>query len=83
MEGKTDMFWAQGDFGYIKQEVDSMMDLCTPNTKLTEVNKFLVSRLVNIINQTLNVVVSRAINNLTKLKGKNKFLNFNVRVRRG
>ena len=47
MEGKTDMFWAQGDFGYIKQEVDSMMDLCTPNTKLTEVNKFLVSHLVN------------------------------------
>ena len=30
MEAKHDMFWKQGDFGYVKQEVDSMLYLCHP-----------------------------------------------------
>ena len=30
MEEKTELFWKQGDFGYVKQEVDSTMLLCAP-----------------------------------------------------
>ena len=30
MEEKHDTFWTQGDFGYVKQEIDSMMQLCYP-----------------------------------------------------
>ena len=30
MEAKTELFWTQGDFGYVKQELDSMTELCTP-----------------------------------------------------
>lgn len=33
LEEKHETFWRQGDFGYIKQEVDSMMQLCTPQQK--------------------------------------------------
>ena len=34
MEGKHEEFWNQGDFGYVKKEVDSMMTLCKPRTKV-------------------------------------------------
>ena len=30
MEEKHDTFWTQGDFGYVKQEIDSIMQLCYP-----------------------------------------------------
>lgn len=30
LEEKHEMFWRQGDFGYIKQEMESMMQLCYP-----------------------------------------------------
>ena len=30
MEEKHNLFWTQGDFGYVKQEVDSMLQLCYP-----------------------------------------------------
>lgn len=30
LEEKHDIFWRQGDFGYIKQEVDTMIRLCYP-----------------------------------------------------
>lgn len=34
MEGKHEEFWNQGDFGYVKKEVDSMMTLCKPKKKV-------------------------------------------------
>ena len=34
MEDKHMLFWNQGDFGYVKQEVDSMMALCMPKQKV-------------------------------------------------
>ena len=34
MEGKHEEFWRQGDFGYVKKEVDSMMNLCKPQNKV-------------------------------------------------
>jgi len=34
IEGKRAMFWTQGDFGYMKQEMDSMMALCRPKQKV-------------------------------------------------
>ena len=34
IEGKHEEFWNQGDFGYVKKEVDSMMTLCKPQTKV-------------------------------------------------
>ena len=34
MEGKHEEFWNQGDFGYVKKEVDSMMTLCKPLAKV-------------------------------------------------
>jgi hypothetical protein len=34
MEGKHEEFWKQGDFGYVKKEVDSMMTLCKPKKKV-------------------------------------------------
>ena len=42
MEGKHHMFWTQGDFGYVKQEVDSMMALCVPKQKV-RFRKFVVN----------------------------------------
>lgn len=30
MAGKHEEFWKQGDFGYVKKEMDSMMTLCKP-----------------------------------------------------
>ena len=33
IEEKHDMFWRQGDFGYAKQVVDTMMALCYPQQK--------------------------------------------------
>lgn len=35
MEGKHEEFWRQGDFGYVKKEVDSMMTLCKPQAKVS------------------------------------------------
>lgn len=37
MEEKHHEFWMQGDFGYVKKEMDSMMTLCTPNTEVGKV----------------------------------------------
>ena len=34
MEGKHELFWNQGDFGYVKGVVDSMMTLCKPKSKV-------------------------------------------------
>ena len=34
MEGKHEEFWNQGDFDYVKKEVDSMMTLCKPQSKV-------------------------------------------------
>lgn len=34
MKGKHEKFWEQGDFGYVKKEVDSMMTLCKPKKKV-------------------------------------------------
>ncbi len=34
MAGKHEEFWKQGDFGYIKKEIDSMMTLCKPKKKV-------------------------------------------------
>ena len=34
MDGKHEVFWEQGDFGYAKKEVDSMMTLCKPKKKV-------------------------------------------------
>ena len=34
MEEKHEMFWRQGDFGYVKDVVDSMMTLCKPQAKV-------------------------------------------------
>jgi len=34
MEEKHEMFWHQGDFGYVKDVVDSMMTLCKPQAKV-------------------------------------------------
>lgn len=33
MEEKHETYWRQGDFGYVKQEVESMMQLCSPQQK--------------------------------------------------
>ena len=30
LEEKGEQFWYQGDFGYVKQVVDSLMELCAP-----------------------------------------------------
>ena len=49
MEGKMDLFWTQGDFGYIKKEVDSLTHVCSPNSKeeiSTQIAK--VGALVNL-----------------------------------
>ena len=35
MDGKHEEFWRQGDFGYVKKEVDSMMNLCQPKKKVS------------------------------------------------
>ena len=35
MEEKHELFWKQGDFGYVKDVVDSMMTLCKPQAKVT------------------------------------------------
>ena len=35
MDGKHEEFWKQGDFGYVKKEVDSMMTLCKPQAKVS------------------------------------------------
>ena len=35
MKGKHERFWEQGDFGYVKKEVDSMMTLCKPKKKVS------------------------------------------------
>ena len=34
MEEKHELFWKQGDFGYVKDVVDSMMTLCKPQAKV-------------------------------------------------
>lgn len=34
IDGKTEEFWRQGDFGYVKKELDSMMVLCKPKEKV-------------------------------------------------
>ena len=34
MEGKREMFWKQGDFGYVKDVVDSLVVLCKPKSKV-------------------------------------------------
>ena len=34
MAGKHEEFWKQGDFGYVKKEMDSMMTLCKPQNKV-------------------------------------------------
>ena len=34
MEGKHEEFWNQGDFGYVKKELDTMMTLCKPIAKV-------------------------------------------------
>ena len=34
MEGKHEEFWKQGDFGYVKKEIDSMMVLCKAKKKV-------------------------------------------------
>lgn len=31
MEDKMNLFWKQGDFGYVKNEVDSMIQFCSPS----------------------------------------------------
>ncbi len=30
MEGKHEMFWKQGDFGYVKDVKDSLITMCEP-----------------------------------------------------
>ena len=36
MDGKHEEFWRQGDFGYVKKEVDSIMTLCKPQAKVSQ-----------------------------------------------
>ena len=36
MDGKLQEFWRQGDFGYVKKELDSMMMLCIPKDKVCD-----------------------------------------------
>lgn len=43
MDGKHEEFWRQGDFGYVKKEVDSMMTLCKPQAKVSPSVKLTVS----------------------------------------
>ena len=35
MEEKHELFWKQGDFGYVKDVADSMMTLCKPQAKVS------------------------------------------------
>ena len=41
MEVKHELFWHQGDFGYVKGVVDSMMTLCKPKSKVRLDDKLL------------------------------------------
>ena len=34
MDSKQEEFWRQGDFGYVKNEVDSLKTICKPSTKV-------------------------------------------------
>ncbi len=34
IEGKAEDFWKQGDFGYVKKEMDSLTTLCKPQVKV-------------------------------------------------
>ena len=49
MEGKHEEFWNQGDFGYVKKEVDSIMTLCKPQTKVTAYQCYCVYKPINHI----------------------------------
>ena len=45
LEEKGEQFWYQGDFGYVKQVVDSLMELCAPQALVR--------------NQAIHVVIGR------------------------
>lgn len=42
MEGKAELFWKQGDFGYVKDVVDSLVVLCKPKSKVWSAVKLVV-----------------------------------------
>lgn len=34
MDGKHEEFWRQGDFGYVKNEIDTLKTICKPSAKV-------------------------------------------------
>ena len=36
MESKAEEFWEQGDFGYVKKELDTFKTLCKPQIKVSQ-----------------------------------------------
>lgn len=60
MDGKHEEFWRQGDFGYIKKEVDSMMTLCKPQAKVNPlVNSVCLSPSISYMHKGVGVLVHK------------------------